>query len=73
MIPQRHDYGEYAYRFQPNIRFGLGLWCLMPISTIFRLYRGATFIGGGNLTMGIFAFSYTCKLGTGKGFQGPIP
>ena len=23
--------------------------------------------------MGNFAFFYTCKLGTGKGFQGPIP
>ena len=28
---------------------GLGLWCLMPLSTIFHIYRGG-FISGGNLS-----------------------
>jgi hypothetical protein len=28
--------------------YGLGLLCLLPLSTIFQLYRSGHFIGGGN-------------------------
>ena len=27
---------------------GLGLWCLTPLSAIYKLYRGSQFIGEGN-------------------------
>ena len=30
------------------VYIGLGLWCLTPISTIFQLYCGVSFIGGRN-------------------------
>jgi hypothetical protein len=31
-----------------SIKIGLGLWCLAPISAMFKLHHGISFIGRGN-------------------------
>jgi hypothetical protein len=34
---------EKKYQFFLKVFYGLGLWCLMPLATIFQLYRGSQF------------------------------
>jgi hypothetical protein len=40
-IHERHVY-NHGLLFQKASMIGLGLWCLMQLSTIFQLYHGGT-------------------------------
>jgi hypothetical protein len=37
------SYGSWIYNYLCNFGLGLGLWCLMPLSTMLQLYRGSQF------------------------------
>jgi len=49
LAPQSTMHISSMLTITPPIRSQvLGLWCSTPLQTIFQLYRGGQFIGGGN-------------------------